>query len=104
MRLAEIPEEQVEALLALFKANGKQPTRDGILRAVGKLSPDRPRPLERAQAEALRQLELADAHLERLQRELRETGSESELAHAKEVAAAILRAMHVLVVYRAARI
>jgi hypothetical protein len=90
MRLAEIPEDQFEALL---KDPRGIPSTDGMLRAAGKLSPDRPRPPERARAEAIQYLEIAMRHHEQLRRELLETGSESELALANVTAAAVMRAM-----------
>lgn len=96
MRLASIPEEQFEALLTASARAGKPVALDGILRATGKLSPDRPRPPERARVEALEHLEFAMAHCARLYRELLETGSESELADAKETATALMRASDVL--------
>lgn len=95
-RLAEIPEPQFEALLAKYHTEGKMPTTDGILRAFGKLSPDSPRPSERARTEAIEQLELAAQQLELLVRELLETGSDSELAHAQTAATAVTGALQTL--------
>jgi hypothetical protein len=92
-RLAEIPEEQFKAILVDLHAGriGSLST-DGILRHAGKLSPNRPRPAERARDEALAQLELARPHLEWLVRHLLETGSDEELRRATESVQAVARA------------
>lgn len=93
-RLAGIPEAEFEALLS--SPNPRARTLDGMLRATGKLSPDRPRPPERARAEAVQYLEVAMDHVEQLRRSLLETGSESELMLVNETIEAVLRAMRAL--------
>lgn len=86
-RLLEIPEEQFEVLIK------QHHTTDGVLRAAGKLSPDRPRPPERARDEAIALLKLAWQHLDWLEHVLRETGTDEELMHAKESMQAVLSAV-----------
>jgi hypothetical protein len=95
-RMAEIPKDQFEALLKAPRVHGRRLGTLGMLRAAGKLAPEKPRPPERARAEAIDYLEFVQEQLGRLQRELLETGSESEIAHANESAAAVNAALNTL--------
>jgi hypothetical protein len=80
-RLGQIPEDQFEALLKDPSIKGT----DGILRAAGKLSPDRPRAAGTRQGRGSRVSRTCLEQLDRLIRELLETASESELACANAV-------------------
>lgn len=83
VRLARIPKEQFEALLdedsKRHKETGRGLGMHGMLRLAGMLSPERPRPRERAQIEAIRAFRAAHKYLEELHRRLREAGSDEEL-------------------------
>lgn len=97
MRLAEIPEDEFEAILAKNRAEGRRSTTNTVLRIAGKLSPDRARPHERARLEAVEHLESAAGLLDRLSRTLRETGSDTELAQSQAAFAAVMHALRALV-------
>jgi hypothetical protein len=79
-KLAEIGENKFEAILASLHSQGKRFGKNTILRMGGKLSPDRPRPRERAQTETLQELVSAREYLQSLERKLREVASDEELA------------------------
>src|SRR5262249_14236077 len=79
VRLARLRDERIKAIEADLLQQGRRITTDGVLRRAGMLSPDRPRPRERAQTEALQELIRAREHLQGLERKLREVGSDEEL-------------------------
>ena len=95
-RLAQIPKDQFEALLKNPMVHGRHLGTLGMLRVAGLLAPEKPRPPERARAEAIDYLEHAQEQNEWLRRELLENGSESELAHADEIAAVVTAALNTL--------
>jgi hypothetical protein len=95
-RFAEIPEAQFNALMDAHRKGGRRLGALGVLRVAGVIAPDKPRPPERARAEAIDYLEHAQEQIRRLRRELLENGSESELAHADETAAVVTAALNCL--------
>jgi len=96
MRLAAIPEEQFERILAEQQTKGIIITRSGVLRAAGKLSPDRPRPTERGREQAIEHLKAAMNLIDGLCRMLREAGTEQERALANATFERTLRALRAL--------
>jgi hypothetical protein len=95
-RMAEIPKDRFEALLKAQENGARRLGTLGMLRAGGVIAPDKPRPPERARAEAIDYLEHAQEQISRLRRELLENGSESELAHADQTAAVVTAALNCL--------
>jgi hypothetical protein len=96
MHLAEIPEEQFTAYLEDPSRTNREISTDGILRHFDKLSPDKPRPPERARDEAIQRLIRASEHLEELDRKLREIASDEELAMLTAGRRQVLRALWTL--------
>jgi hypothetical protein len=79
IRLAEIPEQQFEAYIDEPTRTIREISVVGTLRHFDKLSPDKPRPHERARDEAIERLIAASEQLEQLNRTLCEVGIDEEL-------------------------
>jgi len=68
-----------------------------MLRVAGKIAPEKPRPPERKRAEAIEILEELAMHLlDRLQRDLRENGTDEQLELANKTAMAVNAALNTL--------
>jgi hypothetical protein len=94
IRLASIPEDQFEELLKrpdLYRLGI-----NGFLRLADKLAAERPRQAARASAAAIDLLERAMDHIKRLRNDLRELGSDAEVALVDEIAATTASALHEL--------
>jgi hypothetical protein len=78
-RLAEIPKEQFDAYLDDPTRTSRELSTDATFRHFDKLSPDKPRPPERARDEAVERLMGAKEDMEQLNRKLLEVGSDEEL-------------------------
>lgn len=96
-RFAEIPEAEFETLMEAHRNGGRRLGALGILRAAGVVAPDKPRPPECARAQAVEILEQFVMYLlDRLQRDLRENGTDEQLELASKTATAVDAALDTL--------